>query len=96
MLNWNHADHRIDGKLIVKPGHLAFFNIKKAVGFYRIAGDGFRMGMENWAHFSDEIREEFSEKPAVMVLDLNVEETYYKIALGERFVWVKFDLLSAA
>jgi len=95
MLNWNHAEHRIDGKSIVKPGYLAFLNIEKAIGFYRNIGEGFAMGLENWTRFSDEFRKELPEKPAVMVLDLNIEETYYKIALGERFIWVKFDSLSA-
>lgn len=96
MTNWNHGNYRVDGKPIIKPGNLAKLDFAATAGYYRVVGEKFKSGMENWMFFLPEIREEFNnENPIVMVFDLNIEETQYKIALGEQFIWVKFDSLSS-
>lgn len=96
MMNWNHNNFRADGKPIINPGKLAILNLAATAGYYRVVGEKFKTGLENWKFFIPEIRNEFNnEDPVVMVFDLNIEETYYKVALGEQFVWIRFEALNA-
>jgi hypothetical protein len=91
---WNHRKTRIDGEPIVSQGDLAFFDLTTAKGFYKpTETGGFMVGLEQWRFFSDSMKNEFGEKPAVMIVDLNIDETYYKIFIDDSFIWVKFDLI---
>lgn len=91
---WNHRETRIDGKPIVSPGSLAVFDFKTARGYYKPTEMGtFMLGIENWRFFKDDVKNEFEEKPLVMIFDLNIDETYYKVLFNDAFIWVKFELI---
>jgi hypothetical protein len=92
-MSWNHGKFTSDDRQIVPQGHLAYLNLEKAIGYYCSREDKFHSGLENWNIIPTDWVEKYGKKPVTMIFDLDITETYYKIAINGSFFWFRFELV---